>query len=93
MSNHSLRFLQAVSVDPSSGLPPALETVGQSLAAIESHPRAVNDRVHWRFAAAMLRLVSTGKPDDIPLARQALTAALAAEGWLAAEGSPACDRA
>ena len=80
MSNHPLRFAQALWVDRSSGLPPVLETVGQSLIAIESLSRSVKDRVHWRFAAALLKLVSTGETDDVPLARQALTAALTADG-------------
>ena len=90
MESHHLRFEPAVSVDPSSGLPEALETVGESLAAVERLPRSVTGRVHWRFATAILRLVSTGH-NDVGLARQALTSALAAEGWLAKRGAPTCN--
>jgi hypothetical protein len=79
---HHFRFEQSVAVSAESGLPTALESVGQSIAAIEALHRSIRDRVHWRFALSMLRFVSAGQASDVEVARRALASALMHEGWL-----------
>ena len=43
---------------------------------------AASSRVHWRFAATMLKFAFTGKYADIDRVRQTLSDALASDGWL-----------
>ena len=87
MKNRDQPFEKPVMVDSASGLPAALESVAQSIVAIEALPRSIRDRVHWRFALSIQKMVSGDSTIDQELARRALVFALTEEGWfLASDG-------
>lgn len=68
---------------PASGLPATLYSVDQTLTAVSATlATGVSSNVHWRFAATMLKLASTGKCKDILLVRQSVSDALESDGWL-----------